>query len=54
MFWSCRINIDNPYILVVETEIEKRKEKKYLLSTRNVKDDERDLDHDHDHYVVIF
>jgi len=24
------------------------------LSTRNAMDDERDLDHDHDHYVVIF
>ena len=28
--------------------------KKYLLSTRNAKDDERDLDHDHDYCVVTF
>jgi len=27
---------------------------KYLLSTRNTKDNERDLDHDHYHCMVIF
>ena len=54
MVWSYRVDVDNLYILLVVCIVLVVEKKKYLLSTCNAKDDERDLDHEHDHCVVIF